>query len=277
MNTVYLTARQLQAARIIAADNDIRYYLNGVYIEAGKGCTRVVATNGHQMIIYDNPHAETQWEGSFIIPNATIDMLKPKVLKGGYERISIEVNETYNEHDTEHKFPKVECTLTYVDTVLKFKPIEGKFPDYARVVPAFIGEPSWWCVEPGIDGQLPTRIQNVHAGTVNPDTITCPEHILPDVLERMSARMKPANYAPQYISDWNKVGLIFNKKGKVPFNLFQNGYGSALITIDNQPNILGVLMPVRNEALQSMPVTDRFRTALALSEKETLTQDATQE
>jgi DNA polymerase III sliding clamp (beta) subunit (PCNA family) len=53
MSTINLSLSQLRAALLIAAKQDVRYYLNGVYVECDSIRTRVVATNGHMMYVED--------------------------------------------------------------------------------------------------------------------------------------------------------------------------------------------------------------------------------
>jgi len=105
----------------LAAKKDIRYYLNGILVEWNSKTTRIVATDGHKMGIYNLPDQDNANSGSVIIPLEALTGLKGDVV----------VDWT---------------TLTTSDSVKTFTPIEAKYPDYARVTAA--REPS------GIAGQF---------------------------------------------------------------------------------------------------------------------------
>ena len=49
MTTLNIPARSFAAALKCAAKNDVRFYLNGVYLDLPKG--RIVGTNGHVMFV----------------------------------------------------------------------------------------------------------------------------------------------------------------------------------------------------------------------------------
>ena len=53
-NTVSFNPKWLKAAAMIAARRDIRYYLNGVLVEVFEKEARLVATDGHRMVIFRN-------------------------------------------------------------------------------------------------------------------------------------------------------------------------------------------------------------------------------
>ena len=100
----------LHAMATLAAKKDIRYYLCGILVEWNPTTTRIVATDGHKMGIYNLPNQNNATSGSVIIPIEALTGLKGDVIIGAN-------------------------TLTTSDSVKTFTPIEGRFPDYARVVP----------------------------------------------------------------------------------------------------------------------------------------------
>jgi len=116
---IYTSLSALRAVSALAARDDIRYYLNGVLIEASAHTTRLVGTNGHVMGIYDNTEQENELDGrvSFIVPAAALALLKPA--KNKLDQLVIENN-----------------TLTVVGGAsVNFTAVEGKYPDYIRVIP----------------------------------------------------------------------------------------------------------------------------------------------
>jgi DNA polymerase-3 subunit beta len=112
----------LKALLLLAAKKDIRYYLVGVNVEFSPSFTRVIATDGHKLGIYQNG-AQNAGHGALIIPADVITAL-PKT--GSY--------------DPELTFIKCDGNATgWTITGLPnggqtvFQEIEGNFPDYKRV------------------------------------------------------------------------------------------------------------------------------------------------
>ena len=63
----------LKAVSRFQAVKDIRYYLNGTFIEWNAMQTRMVATDGHTLIVHrSDARDENQGEGSVIIPDTMV-------------------------------------------------------------------------------------------------------------------------------------------------------------------------------------------------------------
>lgn len=107
----------LDALLLIAGKKDIRYYLNGIYIEFDATTTRAVGCDGHKLGIYQAAAPDNRGAGSIIIPRDVIESL-PK--KAGILTFS-QITETFWAIDTG------------VATV-KFVPCDAKYPDFRRVV-----------------------------------------------------------------------------------------------------------------------------------------------
>lgn len=127
----------LQVAPFMA-QNDIRYYLNGVRIEAakdrGKGIY-LIATDGHRMgILYDAEGAIVGDRGLGAIMKVTPGLLAacrtsskglPKMLIASGSRVSIAPDFGFEHSDAE----------TYI---MPGQPwIDGRFPDWVKVLPVF--------------------------------------------------------------------------------------------------------------------------------------------
>ncbi|QTD88803.1 DNA polymerase III subunit beta [Burkholderia anthina] len=125
------TASALKAVQLIAPRDDIRYYMNGVLVEAREKETRLAATDGHRLVVYriecnnEVPAGETI---SIIVPNAVIDRLKlSKETPDEVTFESAEAGRVFISHD---------------DIRVTFTPIEGIFPNYRKVIPEKVsGEP----------------------------------------------------------------------------------------------------------------------------------------
>ena len=114
MKAILLPMNSLKAMSVLASKQDIRYYLNGVLVESNKSYTRMVATDGHLLGIYQiKETAHNDEEFSIIIPNEIIAKLDKK-----------DNFLSTNEHGN-----------WSIDGIA-FTPVDGKFPDYMRVMPS---------------------------------------------------------------------------------------------------------------------------------------------
>lgn len=117
---IYAKLSALRALTVLAAKDDIRYYLNGVLIEYSPTITRIVATNGHVMGVY-NDMQENEGSGSFIIPRSALDLLKPA---NKLDQVCITREGTGS------------GSISVIGGAsVNFTPVDGKFPDYVRVIP----------------------------------------------------------------------------------------------------------------------------------------------
>jgi DNA polymerase-3 subunit beta len=101
------------------AVQDIRTYLNGVYLES-KGTLIAVGTDGHRLSAYKTDAPCPAF--STIVPRKAAEELL-RQLKPVDTPVSVEINDRYALFD-----------LGYL--TIKTKLIENKFPDYERVVPS---------------------------------------------------------------------------------------------------------------------------------------------
>jgi DNA polymerase-3 subunit beta len=112
----------LKLAEFAMAQQDIRYYLNGMLVVVDGGSLQVVATDGHRLswaslaIGGEHPRAEV------ILPRKTVLELS-KLLEDTDAPITIDILA----NQARFRFGNVELVSKVVD---------GKFPDYNRVIPA---------------------------------------------------------------------------------------------------------------------------------------------
>jgi len=125
-----LTLPQAELGRLIAkthfsmAQQDVRYYLNGTLLETDGKLLRTVATDGHRLAI-----AEAQLATGGKSINAQ-QVIVPR--KGILELQRI----LGNEGDVEITIGSNHIRLQIGDIRFTSKLIDGKFPDYGRVIPA---------------------------------------------------------------------------------------------------------------------------------------------
>ena len=125
--TVNIQARAFAAALKCASKQDVRYYLNGAYLDFPKG--RIVSTTGHIMFI---GKIEAATLPPVIVPRDLIESaLRSLTKKARESEQTIAV--------TIKQYPEAESgTTVTLDTgkgSFTEQAIDGRFPDYERVVP----------------------------------------------------------------------------------------------------------------------------------------------
>ena len=103
------------------AQQDIRYYLNGLLLVLDGGQVKVVATDGHRLSYAARPLGQQPEKREVILPRKAVLELG-RLLGDGEEAVSVEI------------FPNL-VRFSFGNIVLTTKIIDGKFPDYTRVVP----------------------------------------------------------------------------------------------------------------------------------------------
>lgn len=113
--------RAIEATYFAMAQQDVRYYLNGMLFEVQDGHCRLVATDGHRMAVTELPVAAAQAARRIIVPRKTvIEALRILADDDSPARLGL---------GTDH------VTLSAAAVVFKSKVIDGSFPDYERVIP----------------------------------------------------------------------------------------------------------------------------------------------
>ncbi|MCX7193824.1 MAG: DNA polymerase III subunit beta [Proteobacteria bacterium] len=105
------------------AQQDVRYYLNGVLFVIEDNIFRAVATDGHRLAYNAIPIDANSDKLEIIIPRKAIVELS-KLLSDENEIIQLE-------------FSGQQLKATFSGIELTTKLIEGKFPDYQRVIPNY--------------------------------------------------------------------------------------------------------------------------------------------
>lgn len=120
MKSFKIDARALKAASITTAKNDVRYCLDGILIGDG----RLVSTDGHRMTVVE-PKCKSD-----------LDKMKPEIFKvfGSVPTSAINAEFIYLS-DTSGVVMFTNNRMEKLNKVVRFEVIEGKFPDYKRVIP----------------------------------------------------------------------------------------------------------------------------------------------
>src|SRR5881227_461824 len=112
----------LKLAEFAMAQQDIRYYLNGMLLVIDKGSLQAVATDGHRLSWASIPVAGDYTRHEVILPRKTVLELA-KLLDDADDPVTLDVLAN-----------QVRVRVGNVELVSKV--VDGKFPDYNRVIPA---------------------------------------------------------------------------------------------------------------------------------------------
>jgi len=113
----------LLSVQYAMAQQDVRYYLNGVLLIIDGNKLKVVATDGHRLA-YNAGAIDGHYEKQeIILPRKAVSELS-KLLADSDESVELE-------------FSQQQVKVTFSGITLITKVIEGKFPDYERVIPKY--------------------------------------------------------------------------------------------------------------------------------------------
>lgn len=113
----------LDSTSFAMAQQDVRYYLNGLLFEVSTNYLRVVATDGHRLAMHTEPMAVSLAEdkNQVIVPRKGILELS-RLLSEGDETVNLVIGTNHIRVRTQN--------FTFTS-----KLVDGKFPDYDRVLP----------------------------------------------------------------------------------------------------------------------------------------------
>jgi DNA polymerase-3 subunit beta len=113
--------RLLSSVQYAMAQQDIRYYLNGVLLVIDGTSIKLIATDGHRLAFISEELNENHSKQEVILSRKTVNELL-KLLSDSEENVRLELAEK-------------QVRITFADVILTSKVIDGKFPDYNRVIP----------------------------------------------------------------------------------------------------------------------------------------------
>lgn len=112
----------IECTAFAMANQDVRYYLNGLLLELRAGLLRCVATDGHRLAISDvDADLAIDGQRQMIIPRKGVHELL-RLLDG-------------DEDDLTVQFGRSHVRVQLKDGMFTSKLIDGRFPDYESVVP----------------------------------------------------------------------------------------------------------------------------------------------
>ena len=111
----------LSLVQYAMAQQDIRYYLNGLLLVVEDKQLKLVATDGHRLAYCSTPLDADLPRQEVIVPRKTILELS-KLMADSDEPVNIEISAT-------------QAAFSFGNIELVSKLVDGKFPDYTRVIP----------------------------------------------------------------------------------------------------------------------------------------------
>jgi DNA polymerase-3 subunit beta len=237
MNQGYFR-RLLEATSFAMGQQDVRYYLNGMLLELDRNRIRAVATDGHRLALKDGEVInETTETRQYIVPR-----------KGVLEALRL-----FNEEDESLviEFCQSHIRLGTQQLQLTSKLIDGKFPDYERVIPrhgenkvlgdkdelkkafarvSILSNEKYRGVRVSFDSDVLKAVAN------NPDQESA-EELIPATYEGPSLEI---GFNISYLLD--VLGVI---RGDTVRIMLSDSNGSALVSDDADDSALYVVMPMR--------------------------------
>jgi DNA polymerase III subunit beta len=116
----------LKSAEFAMAQQDIRYYLNGMLLVIDQGTLQAVATDGHRLSWASLAIAGNYQRQEVILPRKTVLELG-KLLADVADPVTLDILAN-------------QVRFTFANVELVSKVVDGKFPDYNRVIPAGHGK-----------------------------------------------------------------------------------------------------------------------------------------
>ncbi len=114
--------RLIERTGFAMAQQDVRYYLNGMLWEVSQDQVRAVATDGHRMAMCTRPATVSVSEGiQAILPRKGVLELS-RLLEDREDTVEVVLSSNH-------------IRITSADYTFTSKLVDGKFPDYQRVLP----------------------------------------------------------------------------------------------------------------------------------------------
>lgn len=113
----------LEDTQFAMAQQDVRYYLNGLLLELNPDSLRAVATDGHRLALSESSLSTgVETPIQIIVPRKGVQELL-RLLENSDDEITLQVSTNHIRIDT----GRIQFTSKLID---------GRFPDYQRVIPA---------------------------------------------------------------------------------------------------------------------------------------------
>lgn len=227
----------LQLVQFAMAQQDIRYYLNGMLLVLDGTTLRVVATDGHRLSLAETTLEKAGPQKDVIIPRKTVIELT-KLLQETEDPVTLRVGEN-------------QVTIELNNTQLVSKIVDGKFPDYQRVVP--VGHDKNLVVNRQIASQALQRAAILSnekfrgvrlVMSANSLNVVCNNNEQEEAQEEIEARYESDPLDIGFNVTYLQDGLNALSSEDVTLS-FSDPNSSMLITSEKEPGFKYVVMPMR--------------------------------
>jgi DNA polymerase-3 subunit beta len=237
------------------AVHDIRYYLNGIlFIAEGKTLT-LVATDGHRLALAQSPlDTEVPARQEVILPRKTVLELQ-RLLKADTQQDAKAASGADGESNQaaaiEMKFAHNQAKFTFSGMEFVTKLVEGKFPDYNRVIPKNHKNSVTLGRQPLLSSLQRAAILtsekfkgvrvNLEPGSLRIGASNAEQEEAKEEIE--------VDYEGDAIDIGFNVNYLIDALGNMDAEMvridLQDGNASALITLPDRPGFKYVVMPMR--------------------------------
>ena len=137
---VSIPAEVIKALLITAPKSDVRFYLNGALLEVRQDHVTLVSTDGHMLLAVPLPADAIEGErivGDYILPRTLLESVKPAKIGRTVLPLQLDVSASVGAQGQTIYTLTLKGATQGID-----KAIDGRFPDWRRVIPAKAsGEP----------------------------------------------------------------------------------------------------------------------------------------
>ncbi len=227
----------LKQVEFAMAQQDIRYYLNGLLLEVNANKLNIVGTDGHRLSFTSTTLNKSYEKTDVILPRKTVVELI-KLLNDSEEEVVINFNAG-------------QINFAFSDIRLISKVIDGKFPDYHRVIPT--GHQNTFSVN-----RLTVLTAMQRASILSNEKYRGIRMVLSNNnLKLISTNTEQEEAEEELEIDYVKDGLdigfnvtylidVLNNVNDENINFsFADANSSCLITVPNDENYKYVVMPMR--------------------------------
>lgn len=227
----------LHLVQYAMAQQDIRYYLNGLLLAFESDQIKMVATDGHRLSYAAGTIGGKHEKREVILPRKAVQELG-KLLEDTEDEVEIEIYAT----QVRFRFAALE---------LLTKVIDGKFPDYARVIPA--GYQKQITLDRGVLQQALQRAAILSNEkfrgvrwmlTANSLRISCTNNEQEEAQEELEV-----DYSGEALDVGFNVNYLLDVLSHVQTESIQCAFGDAnssmLMTVPERENFRYVVMPMR--------------------------------
>ena len=227
----------LKQVEFAMAQQDIRYYLNGLLFEIAANKLNIVGTDGHRLSFTSTELKQNYEKQDVILPRKTVVELI-KLLDDSDDDVQIELASN-------------QVNFSFANLKLISKVIDGKFPDYNRVIP--VGHQNTFSVE-----RLNVLLAMQRASILSNEKYRGIRMVLSNNNLKLISTNSDQEEAEEeleinYSGDALDIGFnvtylidVLNNTNSDQANFsFADANSSCLITIPNNPNYKYVVMPMR--------------------------------